>query len=107
MEVLWKTVVGLLNLQFTLAIQSHDVLHEFQAGCGMGTFTLEFKLLQHITAMRGTFLYKIFMDLQKVYGALDWDRCLEILVAYGVGLRVICILRMCWGQLTMVARARG
>ena len=27
----------------------------------------------------------IFLDLHKVYDALDWDRCLEILEGYGVG----------------------
>ena len=28
-EVLWKTVTGILNLLFTLETQSHDILHGF------------------------------------------------------------------------------
>ena len=57
--------------------------------------------------MRETVLYEIFMDLQKAYDALDWDRCLEILAVYRVGPRELRILRMYWVWLTMVARAGG
>ena len=30
-------------------------------------------------------LYEIFLDLHKAYDALDRNRCLDILAAYGVG----------------------
>ena len=73
----------------------------------MGTAALEAKLLQHLTAMRYAFLYEVLLDLQKAYGALDWDRCLEILAAYGLGPRALRILRTYWRRLSMVSRYGG
>ena len=49
------------------------------------TATLEDKLLQQLAAMSEEVLYMIFLDLTKVYDALDRSRCLEILEGYGVG----------------------
>ena len=34
--------------------------------------------------MRAEVLYEVLMDLKKAYSALDWEWCMEILVAYGV-----------------------
>ena len=70
----------------------------------MGNASLEAKLLQQLMAMRGAFLYKIFLDLQKSYNFLDQDRCLVILAAYGVVPRMLQILQTYWGHLTTVSR---
>ena len=64
-DVLWKTVTGLLNCLFTLAIQFHDVIHVFKAGHRMGTSSLKAKMLQQFTATREAVLYEISLDLQK------------------------------------------
>ena len=106
-EVLWKTATGLLNRRFPSTIRFHDFLHGFRTGRVMGTTDLEAKLLQQLTAMRKAVLRDIFLDLQKAYGALDWDRCLEILALYGVVPRALRLLRTYWVRLTMVAKAGG
>ena len=49
----------------------------------------------------------IFLDLNKVYDALDRSRCLDILEGYGVGPRARRLLTTYWRRLTMVARAGG
>ena len=49
----------------------------------------------------------IFLDLHKVYYALDRSRCLEILEGYGVGPRARELLQTYWHRLTMVARVGG
>ena len=49
----------------------------------------------------------IFLDLTKVYEALDRSRCLEILEGYGVGPSARRLLTTYWRRLTMVARAGG
>ena len=106
-EVLWKAVTGLLNRRFTLAIQFHDVLYGFWLGRGTGTANLNTKMLQHITAIREAVLYDIFLGLQKAYATLDRNRCHKIIAMYGVGPRVLSLLWMYWGWLTMVDRAGG
>ena len=79
----------------------------FRAGRGTGTATLESKLLQQLTDMREEVLYVIFLDLTKVFEALDWSRCLDILEGYGVGPSARWLLKTYWRRLTMVAREGG
>ena len=105
MEVLWKAVARLLNRRITADILYHDVLHGFRAGRRKGTADLEAKLPQHLTAMREAALFKIFLDLRKAYNALDRERALELLAAYGVGLRMVRLIHTYWDRLTMEARA--
>ena len=73
----------------------------------MGTAVFEPKLLQQLMAMIEVVLFEFFLGLQKVYDTLDWEICLDILVAYGVGPRTIRNFRTYWDRLTMVARAGG
>ena len=51
-EVLWKTLTGLLNFHFTSEIQFRDILRGFWSIRGMGTSSLKSKLLHQLTAMR-------------------------------------------------------
>ena len=106
-KVMWKVVAVILNRRFTSSITFHDVLHGFRAGRSTGTATLEAKLLHQIAAMREEVLYVIFLDLTKVYNALDRSRCLGILEGYGVGPSARRLLTPYWHRLTMVARAGG
>ena len=75
-EFLWNTVMAILIQRLMTVIQFHDTLHDFHTGRGIGTASLEAKLLQHPMAMREEVLYEIFLDLHKAYGALDCSRCL-------------------------------
>ena len=106
-EVMWKVVAVILNRRFTSSITYHDVLHGFRAGRGMGTATLEAKLIQQLAAMREEVLYVIFLDLIKAYDALDRSRCLEILEGYGIDPSASRFLTTYWRRLTMVSRAGG
>ena len=65
-------------------------------GCGKGITTLEAKLLHHMMAMRESVLHTIFLDLNKSYAALDWDRCLDILAGYGEGPQMLRLLHTYW-----------
>ena len=49
----------------------------------------------------------IFLDLHKVYEALERSRCLEILERYGMGTQAHRLLQPYWRRLTMVVRAGG
>ena len=70
-EVMWKVVAEILNLQLTASIKFHDFLHGFRAGHVTCTATLEDKLFQQLAALREEVLYMIFLDLHKAYDALD------------------------------------
>ena len=73
----------------------------------MGNSALKSKLIQQLTAMRETVFYEIFLDLQKVYDALDWEKCLKSLVSYGLCTRALQILQMYWIRLAVVVRDGG
>ena len=72
-EVLWKSISGIINLRLSSSVHIYDVLHGFHAGRGTGTATLEAKLLQNIISMRETVIHSIFPDLHKAYNALYRD----------------------------------
>ena len=103
-EVMWKVVAAILNRRFTSSITYHDALHGFRAGCGTGTATLEAKLLQKLAALREEVLYVIFLDLTKVYDALDRSRYLDILEGYVVGPNARRLLTTYWRRLTINPR---
>ena len=84
MEVVWKVVAEILNHWLTASIAYYEFLHGYRTGHVTGTATLKSKLLQQLASMMEEVLYVIFMDLHKVYDALDSYRCLEILEGYGV-----------------------
>ena len=73
-EVVWKVVAEILNLQLTSSITYHDFIHGLRAGRGTGTATLKAKLLHQLADLREEVLYVLFMYLHKVYDALDRDR---------------------------------
>ena len=73
MELVWKLVVVILNLWFTVSNTFHEVLHCCQAVRGTGTAYLKAKLIHQLAALREEVLYMIFLDLQKSYNALDRD----------------------------------
>ena len=106
-EVMWKVVAAILNRRFTSSITYHGALRGFRAGRGTGTATLEAKLLQQLAALWEEVLYVIFLDMTKVYDALDRSRCLEILGGYSVGPNARRLLTNHWRRLTIVAQAGG
>ena len=58
-------------------------------------------------AMRGAFVFEVFLDLRKAYYALDQERDLDLLAAYGVGPRTVRLLWNYWDRLAMVDKASG
>ena len=88
-------------------IEFHDCLHGFLTGRGTGTAMIEVKLAQQLAYLNQTPLYGIFIDLKKAYDAMDRGRCLEILEKYGVGPKLLRLLRYFWEHAELVCRAGG
>ena len=57
--------MGVFNQRIGVTVNFHYVFHELWAGWGMGTASLEAKLLQQLTIMRKEVLYEVFLDLRK------------------------------------------
>jgi hypothetical protein len=47
------------------------------------------------------------LDLRKAYDALDWGRCLKILVGYGVGPNLLHLQKKFWDNTKLVCRVGG
>ena len=85
MEVLWKAISIIIYQNLVESIDFHDIMHRFRFWRGIGTATLEAKILQKIAGIRQEVLYDIFVDIHMAYDALDWGHVLVILEGYGVG----------------------
>ena len=84
-------------------VRFHDLLHGFRVGRGTGNASLEVKLLQHLTSMRGEVIYEVFLDLRKYDDVLDREHFLVILIFYRIRPRMERILHIYWDILLMVA----
>jgi hypothetical protein len=73
----------------------------------MGTATIEAKLAQSLAWHDQCPLYQIYVDLKKAYNALDREQTLDILVAYGVGPKMLRLQKHFWDTAKLVCRTRG
>ena len=105
-EVIWKAVLAVVNFRKGAMVNFHDMLHGFRSGIGTGTASTEVNLLQNLVEMREEVLYEVFLDLKKSYDALDRERCMDIMVSYGIGPCTDRILSLYWDYLLVVSRAR-
>ena len=72
LEPFWKVIEVLMDKRLA-HIEFHDCLHGFLRGRGTGTATTEVKLTQQLAYLDQVPLYGIFIDLRKVYDAMDRD----------------------------------
>ena len=90
LDPFWKVVEKIMVARFA-SIKFHDCLHGGLAKRGTGTATIEAKLHQSLAWRDQCPLYQIYLDLKKAYDALDRERTLDILAAYGVGPRMLAL----------------
>ena len=69
--------------------------------------TTEVKLAQQLAYLEQQHLFGIFIDLKKAYDAMVREPYLEILMAYGVGLKLLWLMRHFWDDAEMISRAGG
>ena len=50
--VMWKVMTVVINCHLTISISFCDVLHVLRLGCGMGTASLETKLIHQLISMK-------------------------------------------------------
>ncbi len=66
---------------------------------------IEAKLAQQLAHLEQVPFYGVVLDLKKAFDAMDWERCILILEGYGVGPRMIRLIRKFWRNAVLVCRA--
>ena len=74
-------------------ITFNNCRHGFLGDRGIGTATIEGKLVQQLAYLKQVLFYGIFLDLRQVYDAMDRDKCLLILKGYGVAPKVLQLIK--------------
>jgi hypothetical protein len=107
LEVVWKVVSSIIDIQLKNAIQFHDSLHGFRTQRGTAAATIEVKLRMNLYQGQQQTLYQVFIDMKKAYNTLHRGRTLEILKGYGVGPKILAIICNFWSEHTVVVRQGG
>ena len=74
----------------------YDALHGFRGGRVTVTATLESNLDQHLAIISPEPLLQVFLDIRKAYDSLDREKCLELLIRYGVGPNLTRLIKSYW-----------
>ena len=96
MEVVWKVCAAMVNCWINQIVTLDDVLRGFRAGRGMGTATLEAKLLHQLAGISHELLFQVFLGVQKAYNSLDRGRCMEILRGYRILQNMVRLISHHW-----------
>ena len=88
-----KALSEVVNWWIGAVVKFHDVLQGFRAGWGTGASSLKAKMLQQLMLMREEILYEVLINLWKFYDDLYRERCMDILVGFGIGPRTESILQ--------------
>ena len=73
-EVLWKVFSVMVNFQLKRSVVLHGTLHGCITVRGMGTAKLEKNLAQKLEGIARKPIFQVFLDVQKAYDLLDWER---------------------------------
>jgi hypothetical protein len=104
LEPLWKVVERIMDQQLNV-LPLHEALHGCWSGRGTGMAILEAKLAQQLAHLEQEPFYGVFLNLKKVFDAMDRERCLLILEGYGTGLNMVRLICNFWRDATMVCHA--
>ena len=92
-----------MDVQIKESVDFHNALHGFHAFWGTGTGIIGAKLIQQLAMLHQVPLFQNFLDLWKAYDILDCECMLDVLEGYGVGPRILGLLRAFWAQHIVVA----
>jgi hypothetical protein len=89
------------------AINLHDSLHGCLAEQGTGTGIIEAKLAQQLAHLEQAPFFGVFIDLMKVFDAMNQGRCLAILALHRVGPQMLRLIHNFWETATNVCHPKG
>jgi hypothetical protein len=103
LEPIWKVVEVLRTSNF-LPLNSMTVSMVSGPVEAQG---MEVKLAQQLPYQEQEAWHQIFLDLHKAYNAMDRGCCLDILVGYGMGPKLIQLLDHFWNEAKLACHAGG
>jgi hypothetical protein len=89
---MWKLCKHVMDLRLN-AFDLHDLLHGYRDKRRTRTAGVEAKLAQQLAHLEQTPFYGVFLDLKKAFDSMNRGRCLLICEGYGVGPRMIKLIR--------------
>ena len=78
MQPMWKIIERIMKRQLQ-KLELHESLHVGLKSKGTGTTLTEMKLAQGLAQLEQVPMWATFIDLRKVFDAMDRERLLEIL----------------------------
>jgi Reverse transcriptase (RNA-dependent DNA polymerase) len=106
-ETLWKILEAIVDTRVKAAVVFHDILQGFIHRRGTGTVILEAKLAQELASIKNEPLFVVFLDLRKAYDTVDRERSLHTFEEYGMGPRMLRLLRNYWSNQKVIPRQNG
>jgi hypothetical protein len=106
LEPMWKVCKHVMDLRLN-AFDLHDLLHGCRDKRRTGTAVIEAKLAQQLAYLEQAHFYGVFLDLKKVFDSMDRERCLLIFEGYGVGPRMIRLIRNFRRNAVLVCQVSG
>jgi len=107
LEHTWKICEAIIDTRVKREVKFHDIIHGLVKGRGTSTAIIEAKLQQELANIQRQPLFQIFLDLKKAYDSVDRDRTLNLLTQYGMGPKLINLLRNFWSRQNVVIRQSG
>jgi hypothetical protein len=106
LEPMWKVCEHVMDLRLN-TFDLHNSLHGCRNKRGTRTARIEAKLAQQLAHLEQAPFYGVFLDLKKAFNSMDRERCLLILEGYGVGPRMIRLIRNFWRNAVLVCQVSG
>ena len=106
-DSIWKICSRVIANRINDTVKWHKSIHGFRNSKGTGTATLEVKLMASLSEHKGDTIFQVFLDLKKAFDSISRAKLMEIMNFYGVGERLMGIIKQYWSEQIVALQQRG